>query len=243
MIIDALHDWAGQTERPWKHDRAKTVGASEIGQCLRRIWYGKHGVRRDTDVPAPWGYMRRGAVYEDHWFVPALRAYYGKRLRFAGDQQRTFFDDTSPLSATPDGLLRNLTDTERGEWDAHDGDSVLIECKSIGSFKAAELPKPEHEFQTQAQMGLVRLHGRYQPGAAVIVYTSAFDWGRVSEHVIPFSPPVFERARERARIALASACPPAEGQASGGRECRYCPWAKTCGVSELAPEGARTAAA
>lgn len=234
MIADALNAFAAASGRTWAHDRAKSVGASEIGQCLRRVWFSKRGQERDADANGDtWGYRVRGSTYEDAWFVPALRAYYGKRLRLAGDQQRSFFDEDSPLSATPDGLLRDLTADEQAAWNTS-ADSIVVECKSIGTFQPASLPRPEHEFQVQAQIGLVRQHGRYMPDTAVIVYTSAFDWSRISEHVVHFDPDVFERARARAREAMESLIPVPEGQDAGGRECRFCPYARTCGHTDLA---------
>ena len=249
MIADALNAY-GARRRAWSHDRAATLGASAVGACLRRSWFEKHGTAPDEGHAETWGYMQRGAVFEDHFFVPALRAHYGPRLRFAGDNQRTFFDDVAPLSATPDGLLRDVTLEECVAWGIPPTDCVLIECKSIGAFKAAELPKPEHEFQVQVQMGLVRQHGRYQPDAAIIVYTSAFDWSRISEHAVSFDPAVFERARNRARVATSArsaARVVAEGRISG-RECRYCPYLNSCesaerfGTSELPAAAGRPAA-
>ena len=241
MISDALHAFGDAFGRSWKHDRSQTVGASEIGQCLRRVWFSKHGMERDNGVDT-YGYRVRGSIYEDNFFVPALRAYYGKRLRWAGDGQRTFFDKESPLAATPDGLLREVTAAECAEWDFPLTESVVVECKSIGSFKPAELPKPEHAFQVQVQLGLIRQHGRYKPGGAVIVYTSAFDFSRISEHPVPFDPVIFERARTRARAAMADPMPPPEGILAGERECKWCPFKAPCEAAELASiPGARTA--
>lgn len=234
MISDALNAYGSAQSRAWSHDRNRTVGASAIGACLRRTWFEKHETAPDEGHTETWGYMRRGAVFEDHFFYPALHAYYGRRLRCAGDQQRTFFDDAAPLSATPDGLLRDVTPDECAAWSIPPTDCVLVECKSIGSFKAAELPKPEHEFQVQVQMGLVRQHGYYTPGAAIIVYVSAFDWSRISEHAVPFDPAIFERARTRAVVAMSegpAAFIPAEGRMSG-RECRFCPFLNSCESAE-----------
>ena len=249
MIADALNAY-GSRRRAWSHDRAETLGASAVGACLRRSWFEKHQTAPDEGHTETWGYMRRGAVFEDHFFVPALREHYGPRLRFAGDNQRTFFDDAAPLSATPDGLLRDVTLEECAAWGIPPTNCVLVECKSIGSFKAAELPRPEHEFQVQVQMGLVRQHGRYAPDAAIIVYVSAFDWSRISEHAVPFDVDVFTRARNRARLAMgagSAAHVPAEGRISG-RECRYCPFLNSCesverfGTPELSADADRTAA-
>lgn len=234
MIRDALHAYAAKTERTWAHDRTKTVGASEIGLCARRVWFSKGGTPADEGHTDSWGYTRRGAVYEDAWFVPALRAHYGKRLRYAGDAQKSFIG--SPLSATPDGLLRDVTPAECAEWKVGPTDCVLVECKNIGSYKLALAPKPEHEFQVQVQMGLVRAAGRYRPTAAILVYTSAFNWAEVAEFVIEFDEAVFAVARARAEAILSAnsaAAVSAEGRLSGGNECRFCPYAQPCAAIEL----------
>lgn len=241
MIKDALTAYAARTESVWRHDRNKTVGASEIGLCARRVWFSKHDTPQDEQPPC-WGYTRRGAVYEDHWFVPAMRAYYGKRLRYAGEAQKTFTygpaSDLPPiLSATPDGLLREVTSAECAEWGIPETDCVLVECKNIGSYKLALAPKPEHEFQVQVQMGCVRAAGRYKPTAAILVYTSAFNWAEMVEFAIPFDRDVFERGIARAVAILTAenaSAAAAEGLLSGGNECKRCPYATTCGHIELA---------
>ena len=32
----------------WEHDRTLTVGASEVGQCLRKTWFAKNGIKPGT---------------------------------------------------------------------------------------------------------------------------------------------------------------------------------------------------
>jgi hypothetical protein len=202
--------------------------------CARRIWFSKHGVEHDADYVDSFGYRVRGSVFESSFFVPALRATYGKRLRYAGDAQKSFI--APPLSATPDGLLRDVTPTECAEWKIPPTDCVLIECKNIGSYKLALAPKPEHEFQVQVQMGLVRAAGRYRPTAAILVYTSAFNWAEVVEFSIPFERDVFTLAQGRATrmlTARSARAVAAEGRDAGGNECRFCPYAQSCASIEL----------
>lgn len=238
MIKDALAAWATQTERTWKHDRTKTVGASEIGLCARRVYFSKHDTPQDVQAPN-WGYTRRGASYEDSWFVPALRAYYGKRFRYAGEQQKTFHlgqPDNPVLSATPDGLLRYVTEHECEEWGIPTTDCVLVECKNIGSYKLALAPKPEHEFQVQVQMACVRLAGCYRPDATILVYTSAFNWAETVEFGIPYDQDIALLAVSRASDILNATEPDMikpEGRLSGGNECKRCPYLSTCNKIEL----------
>lgn len=239
MIADALHAYGTKNERVWRHDRTKTVGASEIGMCARRIWFSKHDTPHDEQPPS-WGYTRRGASYEDHWFVPALKAHYGKRFRYAGEAQKTFIYGPEPdkpiLSATPDGLLRDVTPQECAEWGIPETDCVLVECKNIGSYKLALTPKPEHEFQVQVQMGCVRAARRYMPTAAILLYASAFSWSNMAEWAIPFDLDVFHRGIERGFEILeapSAADVKAEGIESGGNECKRCAYLSTCNRIEL----------
>lgn len=230
MIKDALHEHLLASRRVWTHDRTKTIGASDIGQCARAVWFAKKETPPDLDHVPGVGFMQRGTVCEAEYFVPAMRTKYGKRFRYGGEAQKTFIDP--PLSATPDGLLREVTPAECAEWGIPETDCVLTEFKNIGSYKLSEAPKPPHEYQVQVQLGLVRGAGRYRPTAVILVYVSAFDWMNIREFAILFDPGVFAHARVRAQAILdaptASSVAP-EGRLAGGNECRRCPYATTCG--------------
>lgn len=233
MIADGLKEFAQNTRRTWKHDRQKTIGASEVGQCARAVWYDKNNTPPDPSYVPAWGFMLRGSVCEETYFAPAMKAKYGKRFRYGGEAQKTFIDP--PLSATPDGLLRDVTPEECRDWSIEPTDCVLTEFKNIGSYKLSEAPKPNHEYQVQVQMGLVRAAGRYSPTAAILVYVSAFDWSNIREFAIPFNPNVFEYAKHRAAWILAAPSAAAvtpEGRLSGGNECRYCAFKATCDATE-----------
>jgi hypothetical protein len=257
MIANALAEYAVKSARNWNHDRKLTVGASSIARCLRQTWFDKKSIAPDPGHKDNYGYRVRGSVYEDSYWAPALKAHYGKRLRYAGDNQKTFFDPDSPLSATPDGLLRDLTHHNREEWGLPaDTNCVLLEAKSVGSFQPTQFPKSEHVFQTQVQMGLVRLAGRYKPDAAIICYVSCFDWSRIKECTVLFDAAVFERARSRARLIMAAQkAHQIEPEGIAANECRYCAWTNACeaagayrpnasphGTPELTPHGVRAAA-
>ena len=85
IISDALHAYANATQPVFsKDDRASTVGASEIGQCIRKIFWIKNeddkriAVERDKDFVDSWGARRRGTAFEQHFWVQAMRKLFGK---------------------------------------------------------------------------------------------------------------------------------------------------------------------
>jgi hypothetical protein len=108
MIAEALAAHAKATVRVFD-GRENTVGASEVGQCARKVYFAKnsgdqvYGAAPDEDYADARGAALRGQLFEDHFWVPALRARYGDRLLHAGDDQRTLV--AGFLSATPDGVL------------------------------------------------------------------------------------------------------------------------------------------
>ena len=89
MLIERIKP----ARKRWKHDRKLTVGASEIGDCIRKVWYSKHGYPEER--AQSWGPATRGN---------AVEAWARSRLRAAGfkveNVQRTLI--SPPLSATLD---------------------------------------------------------------------------------------------------------------------------------------------
>lgn len=106
IISAALNNFAVSNARAWAHDRSQTLGASEVGQCARRVFWLKnegdagYGVPRDPGFKDGWGARVRGSVMEDHFWYPAMKATFGDRLKFAGPVQKTFVSGF--LSATPE---------------------------------------------------------------------------------------------------------------------------------------------
>ena len=84
IVKEAFDKHARAVRRGFKSGREKTVGASEIGQCARKVWYCKHKAEYDPDFVDGWGAARRGTVFETRFFVPALRKQYGLDLLYAG---------------------------------------------------------------------------------------------------------------------------------------------------------------
>jgi hypothetical protein len=236
MIKEALHAYVTENQRQFTHDRAKVIGSSEIGQCARKLWFLKHAGEKDGSYVERWGAQQRGNLIEVLW-AKALREHAGKgKLHFAGRYQRTFFDDQSPLSATPDGLLEL------------EHDEVLLECKSIDPRAKIERIRPEHEAQVQVAMGILNTTTRYHPRYALVSYIDASFLDEVREFRVEYEPQVFLNLRARALAIMAANAADSirpEGVIAGGQECEYCPFQASCSAmrSSAVPsrEGGRDA--
>lgn len=223
-IRTIIHAYAATRTKTWGHDRSKTVGASEIGQCARKTWFSKHDAPRDPDYVDSWGAQLRGTIIENAFWVPALRKALPPDiiLRFAGDEQETLTDGY--LSATTDGLLISTAPGAIG-W------CLNLDCKSIDPRADISKEKAAHHFQVQAQMGLIRDRTKHKPNESIISYINTSFWDDITEFVIPFSPRIYAQAHVRATQIItareAIALPP-EGKMAGGDECEYCAWASHC---------------
>lgn len=230
---------AGGKAKEWAHNRLDTVGASEIGQCLRRVWYLKNETPADDGHVEQRGAADRGDIIEQHYWAPRLRDGLptGLELLWSGAEQKTIV--AGFISATPDGLIVN-TSAEPATIEGvglMPGVSVLAECKSIDPRVPLTEAKPEHRFQVQMQMGLVRECTNHEPIAALLTYVNASFLDDVKVFVIPYDDAVFVAGRDRARrIMAAKQAPdlPAEGTIAGGKECDLCPWRRQCGAVNFA---------
>jgi hypothetical protein len=223
MIAEALGDYARATERRFD-DRLNSVGASEVGQCARKVYFAKnaddrvYGAASDEDFESAWGAALRGRLLEDHFWTPALRARHGAKLLFAGEQQQTLAADF--LSATPDGLL---TEQPRDALAA----LGVADIGGDGSVVA------EHKLQAIVQMGLFRELTKHRPQWAVISYVNASFPDDVAEFAIGFDVAIFTNAKARAAEIMTATAPDQlkpEGWIGGGRECRFCPFTAACGI-------------
>jgi hypothetical protein len=174
-------------------------------------------------------------VFESLFWEPALRAAYGRRLKYAGRYQRTFKKEY--LSATPDGLLVGLADDALMPFgiESLSGDrSLLIECKTIHCYPNStwpDGPKPAHVYQVQVGLGMIHESTRHRPEYALISYTNASDWADTREFAIKRDPAIFTVAQRRAEQVLTAKSAEAllpEGLTSGGRECKWCPYSEAC---------------
>lgn len=238
MLLDAYTAYAAKLETIFQHDRTKTVGASEIGQCARKVfWIKKHGTKAgapiDEGFEHDWGARVRGTIMEAHFWEPALRDKYGDKLLFAGKEQRTL--QTGYLSGTPDGMLVD----QPYDLLKHLGvrniktDCVMVEGKTIDPRTNLVEAKEQNYFQTQVQMGLTRELTPYQPHYNLLTYTDASFYSEVLEFPIEFDLPVYEAAKQRAKDIITGKHGrdfKPEGWIAGGKECRFCPYTKACGV-------------
>lgn len=219
-IRDILNRYAATLDKKWDHDRSRTVGASEIGQCARKIHFAKHNAPRDPDYSDGWGARLRGSIIEEQFWVPALRATLPEdvQLLFAYPEQKTLV--SGYLSATTDGLL---------VWP--NGYCVNLDCKSEDPRNMRQGVKPEHKFQVQTQMGLLRDRTEYKPDESVVTYIDASHWDKVDEARVQFDPRIYANAHLRAERIITERDPlalPPEGKMASGGECRFCAWASHC---------------
>jgi hypothetical protein len=239
MIREVLARYAVSMARVFPEDRTQTVGASDIGRCARRVFFEKnngdyqYGAQRDLNHIDRWGATVRGSLIERYFWTPAMQAAFGIDLLYAGDEQRTFASGF--LSATPDALLTNqLCDAlkELGVENIAGDGSIVIECKSVDPRTNLEEAKPEHVYQAQVQLGLIRELTPHRPQYALIVYTDASFHDEVSEFVVDFDQEIYATAGARAAaimIARSAGELAPEGWIAGGKECAYCPYSEACG--------------
>lgn len=250
MIRAALAAHAAASQRWFSRDRIQTVGASEVGLCARRVYFSKnegdavYGHARDADHVDGWGARTRGSVFEEAFWAPAVKAAFGDRALYVGVEQETFVDGF--LSGTPDGVIvgcaPNVVAHLPGGVPEIDGDAVLLDAKTVDPRTRLDAPKPEHVFQVQAGMGLVRDLTGLRVGAAVLSYTDASFWDEGREFAVVFDAAVYAEARRRARdvmVATAADRLKPEGVMAGGRECERCPFTAACGQAraDRVPKG------
>lgn len=233
MIREALDAYATSIRKTFKHDRTQTIGGSEIGQCARRVKYIKTEHKPDDDYVQHWGASERGKNYEDNFFVPALRKKYGKKLRFAGKQQKTFIGHH--LSVTPDGMIVDQSRDALRHLGINDigSDCIMVEAKTVDPRANLEEARRHNVMQANVQLGLVREKTKHKPLYNVLSYTNAASYDDVKEFVIKFDPATYQEAKDRAQKILNAEKPsdlPPEGWIAGGNECKTCPYLKSCGI-------------
>lgn len=230
LIRDAMDAFI--TPKVWEHDRTKTVGASEIGQCARRVWYIKQQEAHDPEHVDRWGATERGNLIESQLWAPALKKKYKGKLKFSGDKQKTFRD--GPISATPDGLLfvpRNAL-AYLGVKDI-ESDCILVECKSIDPRVKMDEARHHNVLQVQAQIGCVRAKSKYKPLYGLLSYIDASFLDQITEFPVKFDQNIYNNLRNRAATILGSTKATdqkPEGWIAGARECEHCPFLQPCGV-------------
>lgn len=227
-VAEGNKTWSG-------HDRGKTVGASEIGVCMRRVWYNKHGVPIDVNYRPDFGAAERGKAIED-WLVLKLQdalvhdpRFKDWELLYAGTDQLTLVD--TPQSATPDGLLRHKPT----------GRVIYLEIKSQDPriYEVSVAAKTEHKTQAIQGMGLVRRKTEYKPEKAILIYVNTSFVNQRRVFIVPYTEAGDHALRKRATMIMhpthfsVDKPPMAEGLAEGGKECEYCAWREQCTLREI----------
>lgn len=226
-------------QKVWKHDRSKSVGASEAFGCIRKAHFSKAGAPKDADAKDSWGALQRGDLIENYFAEPASRWFleniHGARLIWGGAKQRTLIKGR--LSATPDGLVVGVADDALAAYGIPSlgGTGCFnFEIKSIDPRVNLKEEKAIHRGQVQVQMGLTRLLTRYKPNYAVIIYIDASFFDDIDIFVVPFEQKTFEIAQMRADQAFdtknaAELLP--EGKIEG--TCEYCPFKTVCAQTNM----------
>lgn len=219
------------------HDRSQTVGASEVGQCHRKLVYDKHNVEPDAGFKQDLGAAERGNVIED-WVVENLQHSLPDdiQLLWATDEgQQTLVDKDVHQSATPDGLFvsdkRFCLNVDGSEVYT---DCVYNEIKSIDPrpFDSLREPKHVHALQCQQGMDLTRRLTEYKPTHAIITYVNASFLSQIKRFIIPFDQSIADGLKSRSNQTFIDFSPDnlpmAEGKILGGTECQYCAWRRRC---------------
>ncbi len=229
-------------QKVWKHDRSKSIGASEAFGCMRKSFFGKKGYEKDPNHSESWGALQRGDLIENHFAEPSIKwflenLFQNGRLIWGGTGQRTFQSKDAPLSATPDGLVVGADDDAL----AHYGIASLggtgcfnLEIKSIDPRVNLREEKAIHRGQTIIQMGLTRENTRYQPNYAVIIYIDASFFDDIDIFIVPFDQATFDIAKQRAHFVFNTTNAsevPAEGKYEGG--CDFCPFKVACAQTNM----------
>lgn len=232
----AMDAYAASRPNKFGKNRRLVVGASEIGQCQRKIGYLKksederYQVEVDPDFIDSYGARTRGTVFETYW-VKAMKHQYGKNLLMAGKDQKSWTVDV--LSGTPDGLLINQKPNALDHLGIKDlkSDCIVIDVKTIDPRINLKEAKPEHVFQVQVQLGLLRELSEHKPNYGVLSYHNASFWDDVVEFVVTFVPEIYEHAKVRAGKIIQSESAAEllpEGWIAGGKECEYCRFKRAC---------------
>ena len=232
MIRQAIETFGSSVGKAFP-DRTRTVGASEIGLCARKIHWGKKAGMKDEGFISNWGAHVRGTMMEQTFWLPAMRAKFGEKLIMAGDDQQSLEDGY--LSATPDGLVVDQPLDVLQDLGVPDieGSCVVVECKTVDPRVNLVKERDNNHFQVQVQMGVIRKKTLHQPMHAVISYTDASFWDEVEEFPVRFDQGIYDSAQARAKMILTAADPrelKPEGWIAGGGECEHCPFTGACGI-------------
>lgn len=247
LNIDKMfNDYMATNVKTWAHDRAKTIGASEIFSCIRQLFFAKRGkefgYEPDEDYEESWGATERGNIIENHFVVPGLTTQLpkGVSLEYAGDAQITLVEKRN--SATPDGLfhglpkapLRIIAGKKVVELPDFDADCLGLEIKSIDPRANLMEERIKHRGQSQVGLGLIREKTKWKPTHWLILYIDASFLDNITPFLIEWDPDVYETAKLRAPAIWEHDDPMefvGEGKMTG--DCNHCKFKRACGQAVL----------
>lgn len=233
MILDSLSA-ALQTRLSMNTklgDRSHYIGASEIGQCLRKVVLSK--LHPEPFDMASMGRMLAGKAMENE-IVQLVRIALNSRLRNTGRSQLDLRHARLPFHAHPDGIIR-------GGLDDLEGDGILeVKTASTVAFKRYKdegLP-PQYLDQVQAQMGLSGLMW------ALVVLASRENLAEIETYTVRFDPEHYAQLEGRAaRVAAVLENNNIPNELNGEPDlgyCHSCPYASSCDAFQARREaGAR----
>jgi CRISPR/Cas system-associated exonuclease Cas4 (RecB family) len=204
-------------------DRSKYMNASEADSCIRRQWYSKNGTETEDQ---DWGFARRGS-HGEKYLVESLKAA-GLPLKWVGDEQKSWADEETRISATPDGVIE------------FEDEFVGLEFKTIDPrTNMHNLPRPSHLTQLRLSMALInKLHyskqDSLQVGRGLLVYMNASNFNEITQFKVLYRENILKEYAPRAEKILTSKSDKTleqEGVANGKYGCNYCPYKNPCGVS------------
>ena len=223
-IIDGADAIRAAEQAAWGYDRTKWANASEIGGCIRRQWYEKHGGKINKGHEENWGMADRGQTAETYVVSRMLEA--GLPLKLAGTAQVSMQDAETKISATPDGAL-----VYNDRFEALD-----IKCIDPRTNVQRSLPRSYHIDQLQIGMALYRdgpLEGLDTHGGWLI-YINASDYTDIHQFWVEYDPEILTKKKRRASQILRSKSVKSldrEGKSTGDCKRFNCPFTKVCGVA------------
>jgi hypothetical protein len=245
-IFNAYND---ATQKKWAHNRALTLGASEVFDCLRKGWFMKRGAEfgytPDEDYTEDWGATKRGDLIENYHVVPAMEHLpAGMKLHGGGAGQETLV--LGKNSATPDGIIDGIDPSKPlrvrgGDIDVlitpeelNGATCIVLEIKSIDPRATLVEERTKHHNQTQIQLGLIRELTHWKPSHSIVLYVNASFLSDMKPFVVEYNPEIYIVAKQRANDIWSVDDPlmvVPEGRFSG--TCEHCRWRVACGTTTL----------
>jgi len=213
-------------------DRSLHVSSSEVGDCARKIKFGKTSPNAGKWTGS-WGFAERGHAIEA-WIVETLRRLGPDavvELEYIGDEQRSFV--AGQQSGTPDGKMRL------------NGKNYGLEFKSIDPrLKKSSLPKDNHVPQCIQNVDLMEQNLSEDIEGIFLVYFDASDVSNITEFYIDCTQDtvgdMMDQLRDRANAIMDAAGPEdvePEGLYTGA--CKTCAFGSECSAAVVKSKSER----